>query len=67
MNTPLWKPNAERISKTNMIIMSLETYEKNMLMNDIYRKLDEAEQSIAKGEVMDGLESLRKTRGKYGL
>ncbi|MEW6623008.1 MAG: type II toxin-antitoxin system Phd/YefM family antitoxin [Bacillota bacterium] len=51
----------------DMVIMSMETYEKTMLMNDIYRKLDEAEQSIAKGEVMDGFESLRKTREKYGL
>lgn len=51
----------------DMVIMSMETYEKNMLMNDIYRKLDEAEKSITNGEVMDGFESLRKTREKYGL
>jgi len=51
----------------NMVIMSIETYEKIMLMDDIYRKLDEAENSITKGEVMDGFESLRKTREKYGL
>lgn len=51
----------------DMVIMSMETYEKNMLMNDIYRKLDEAEKSITKGEVMDGFESLRNTREKYGL
>ncbi len=51
----------------NMVIMSMETYEKTMLMNDIYRKVDEAEQSIRKGEVIDGLESLRETREKYEL
>ncbi|MDO9534506.1 MAG: type II toxin-antitoxin system Phd/YefM family antitoxin [Bacillota bacterium] len=51
----------------DMVIMSMETYEKTMLMNDIYRKLDVAEQSIGKGEVMDGFESLRNTREKYGL
>ena len=51
----------------DMVIMSMETYEKTMLMNDIYRKLDTAEQSITKGEVMDGFESLSKTREKYGL
>lgn len=50
-----------------MVIMSMETYEKTVLINDIYRKLDAAEQSIAKGEVMDSLESLRETREKYGL
>jgi Phd_YefM. len=51
----------------DMVIMSMETYEKAILMNDIYRKLDASEQSIAKGEVMDGVESLRNTREKYGL
>lgn len=51
----------------DMVIMSMETYEKTMLMNDIYRKLDAGEQSIAKGEVMDGFKSLRNTREKYGL
>ncbi len=51
----------------DMVIMSMETYEKTMLMNDIYRKLDTAEQSIAIGEVIDGFESLRKIREKYGL
>jgi PHD/YefM family antitoxin component YafN of YafNO toxin-antitoxin module len=51
----------------DMVIMSMETYEKTMLMNDVYRKLYTAEQSIAKGEVRDGFESLSKTREKYGL
>jgi len=51
----------------DMVIMSMETYEKTMLMNDIYKKLDEVEQSISKGEVIDGFESLRKTREKYSL
>lgn len=51
----------------DMVIMSMETYEKTMFMNDIYRKLDAAEKCIAKGEVMDGFESLRNTREKYGL
>ena len=51
----------------DMVIMSMETYEKTMLMNDIYRKLDVAEQSIAKGEVVDGFESIRKIREKYGI
>ncbi|MCW3489429.1 type II toxin-antitoxin system Phd/YefM family antitoxin [Dethiobacter alkaliphilus] len=51
----------------DMVIMSMETYEKTMLMNDIYKKLDGAEQSIAKGEVVDGFESIRKIREKYDL
>jgi PHD/YefM family antitoxin component YafN of YafNO toxin-antitoxin module len=47
-----------------MVIMSMDTYEKTMLMNDIYRKVEEAEQSVGKGDVTDGFESLRKTREK---
>ncbi|TCT15996.1 prevent-host-death family protein [Natranaerovirga pectinivora] len=51
----------------DMVIMSMETYEKNMLMNDVYRKLEEAEKSISKGEVIDGFESIKKLREKYAL
>ncbi len=51
----------------NMVIMSMETYEKTILMNDIYRKIDRAEQSICEGEVIDGFESLRETKEKYEL
>ena len=50
-----------------MVIMSMDTYEKTMLMNDIYRKVDEAEQSVRKGNVTDGFKSLRKMREKYDL
>ena len=50
-----------------MVIMSMDTYEKTMLMNDIYRKVDDAEQSVRKGDLEDGFESLRKTRNKYDL
>ena len=50
-----------------MVIMSMDTYEKTMLMNDIYRKVHEAEQSVRKGDLEDGFESLRKTRNKYDL
>ncbi|NCU31426.1 MAG: type II toxin-antitoxin system Phd/YefM family antitoxin [Candidatus Moranbacteria bacterium] len=50
-----------------MVIMSMDTYEKTMLMNDIYRKVDAAEQSVSKGDVAEGFESLRQTRNKYDL
>ena len=50
-----------------MVIMSMDTYEKTMLMNDIYRKVDEAEQSVRKVDLEDGFESLGKTRKKYDL
>ena len=51
----------------DMVIMSMETYEKSMFMNDVYRKITQAEESVQKGEVMDGMESLRITREKYAL
>ena len=51
----------------DMVIMSMETYEKTLFMNDIYNKLGEAEKSIEKGDVMDGFESLRAIREKNGL
>jgi len=50
-----------------MVIMSMDTYEKTMLMNDIYRKVDEAEQSVRKGDVKDGFEALKIMREKYDL
>lgn len=51
----------------DMVIMSMETYESTMLLNDVYSKLDEAEKSIQKDEVIDGYESLQTTRAKYNL
>jgi prevent-host-death family protein len=51
----------------DMVIMSMETYEKIMLMNEVYSKLSEGEESIRNGEVIDGFESLKATREKYGL
>jgi PHD/YefM family antitoxin component YafN of YafNO toxin-antitoxin module len=50
-----------------MVIMSMDAYEKTMLMNDIYRKVGAAEQSVSKGDVSEGFESLRQTRKKYDL
>ncbi len=51
----------------DMVIMSIETYEKKLLLNDLYLKLNEAEQSISIGKIKDGFEGLKKTREKYEL
>jgi len=51
----------------DMVIMSMETYERNMFMNEVYQKVAKAEVSVKKGKVMDGFESLRLTREKYEL
>jgi PHD/YefM family antitoxin component YafN of YafNO toxin-antitoxin module len=51
----------------DMVIMSIETYERRMLLNDIYSKVAQAEESIRGGEVMEGFDSLRVIREKYDL
>ena len=51
----------------DLVVMSIETYEKKMYMNDIYNKLKEAEQSITDGKTADGFETLKSIRKKYEL
>lgn len=51
----------------DMVIMSMETYEKTVFMNDLYHKLEAGEESIKKGDVIDGHESIRIIKEKYGL
>ena len=50
-----------------MVIMSMETYERTMFLNDVYRKLEEGENSIKSGDVMDGFDSLKVIRKKHGI
>ncbi|MDR1000768.1 MAG: type II toxin-antitoxin system Phd/YefM family antitoxin [Clostridiales bacterium] len=51
----------------DMVIMSMETYEKNMLLQDVFTKLDEAERDIAEGRTKDARESLHSLRQKHGI
>jgi prevent-host-death family protein len=51
----------------DMVIMSMETYEKIMFMNNVYRKLEEGERSIRSGDVMYGFDSLKAIKEKHGL
>jgi len=51
----------------DMVIMSMETYERTMLLNDIYRKLEEGEASISADDVMDGFDSIKSIREKHDL
>lgn len=51
----------------DMVIMSMETYEKSMFLLDVYRKLEEAENSIKNGEVIDAWEALDKIKDEYGF
>ena len=47
----------------DMVIMSIEAYEKAMYINDIYKKLETAERSVAHGDVSDAFEAVKRIRG----
>jgi len=51
----------------DMVIMSMETYEKSLLLNDVYSKIEAAEKQFAEGKVLDGDVSLKGIRQKYEL
>ncbi|MBP3673487.1 MAG: type II toxin-antitoxin system Phd/YefM family antitoxin [Oscillospiraceae bacterium] len=51
----------------DMVIMSMETYEKQMSMLDVYSKLSVAEEQVNAGQVMSADTSMKGLREKYGL
>jgi PHD/YefM family antitoxin component YafN of YafNO toxin-antitoxin module len=51
----------------DMVIMSMETYEKSLFQNDVYQKLEDGERSIREGNVLEGFDSLNAIRQKHGL
>lgn len=51
----------------DMVIMSMESYEKYMYLFDIEKKLNEAESAISEGKVKDARISLADLRKKYEL
>lgn len=51
----------------DMVVMSMEAYEKTMFINDVQRKLAEAEEEINKGEVRDAKEMLAELKKKYAV
>ena len=51
----------------DMVIMSMEVYERTMFLQDVKSKLAKAETQIENGEVRDAEKSLAELRGKYGL
>lgn len=51
----------------DMVIMSIEAYEKAMYLQDISEKLALAEKQIEEGKTCDAMDALEKLRGKYGL
>ena len=51
----------------DMVIMSIEAYEKAMFLQNVSEKLALAEKQIEAGDVTDAAESLKELRNKYGL
>ncbi len=50
----------------DLVVMSIETYERQLALADVYRKLAEAETQIAQGvPLLDGEEVFKKLRDKY--
>ena len=51
----------------DMVIMSMETYEKKMFMLDVYAKLNAAEEQVKQGRVLDADEGIKSIREKYNV
>jgi len=51
----------------DLVIMSIEAYEKRIFLSDVYNKLAEAETQFNKGELVDAEEVLENLRRKFGL
>lgn len=49
----------------DMVVMSMETYERHMAELDIIRKLGEAEKDIKEGNVLDFDDAFNGLKGKY--
>ena len=50
----------------DLVVMSMDTYERQLALVDVYRKLAEAEAQIAQGiPMLDGEEVFKKLRDKY--
>lgn len=51
----------------DMVIMSMDVYEKTMFIQELYNKLQLAEKQIEDGEVKEAKTALSDLRKKYGL
>jgi len=50
----------------DLVIMSIETYEREMTLADVYKKMTVAEKQVQDGELLDGQEVLAKLRKQHG-
>lgn len=51
----------------DMVIMSMETYEKNMFLANVYGKLDEAKQDMKNGHYSSVEDAVARIKAKHGL
>ena len=53
-------------NKNNVIVMSMEEYNKNILRKEIIKALKKSEEEIEKGEGIDSDTAFEELRQKYG-
>jgi PHD/YefM family antitoxin component YafN of YafNO toxin-antitoxin module len=51
----------------DMVLMSMEAYERTIFLQEVYTKLEQAEHEIEEGRTLDARDSLRALREKYGV
>lgn len=51
----------------DMVLMSMETYDRDMNMERIYRELEISERQVEEGKERAALDALGQVREKYGL
>lgn len=50
----------------DLVVMSMETYERQMARAEVYSKLAEAEAQVAEGQLLDADSVFKKLREKHG-
>lgn len=61
-DAPIFLMNGE---SCDMVLMSMEAYERDLYLLDVQRKLQESEQSVREGKVKDAYEALQSLKKKY--
>ena len=51
----------------DMVLMSMETYEAKMRLQQVYRELEISEQQVLEGKTMNARQALTAMKEKYGL
>lgn len=51
----------------DMVIMSMEAYEKMSYINDIYKKIKQGEEAISENRMINAKQSVDSLRSKYGI